>query len=32
MLRHSSANITLNKESAYNNFPEMFKTKNVGNV
>lgn len=32
MLRHTSANIELNKESAYNNCPSMFRTKNVGNV
>jgi len=32
MLRHSSANIKLNKEAAYENSPLMFKTKNVGNV
>jgi site-specific DNA-methyltransferase (adenine-specific) len=32
MLRHSSTGIELDKESAYKNAPEMFKTKNVGNV
>lgn len=32
MLRHSSAGIELNKESAYKNNPLIFKTKNVGNV
>lgn len=32
MLRHSSAGIDLNKESAYNANPNIFKTKNVGNV
>lgn len=32
MLRHTSANIDLDKESAYKNCPNMFKTKNVGNV
>jgi DNA modification methylase len=32
MLRHSSANIYLDKQAAYDNAPEMFKTKNVGNV
>ena len=32
MLRHTSANIELNKESAYSAHPEIFKTKNVGNV
>lgn len=32
MLRHSSAGIELDKKSAYENAPEMFKTKNVGNV
>ena len=32
MLRHTSANITLNKKDAYDNAPEIFKTKNVGNV
>lgn len=32
MLRHSSNNVKLNKEEAYNNCPEIFKTKNVGNV
>ena len=30
MLRHTSANITLNKKDAYDNAPEIFKTKNVG--
>lgn len=29
MLRHTSANITLNKKDAYDNAPEIFKTKNV---
>lgn len=32
MLRHSSTGIELDKKSAYKNAPEMFKTKNVGNV
>ena len=32
MLRHSSAGIELNKEDAYKNNPQIFKTKNVGNV
>ena len=32
MLRHTSAGIELDKESAYNANPTMFKTKNVGNV
>jgi site-specific DNA-methyltransferase (adenine-specific) len=32
MLRHTSANIVLDKVAAYENAPEMFKTKNVGNV
>lgn len=32
MLRHSSAEIYLDKQAAYENAPEMFKTKNVGNV
>ena len=32
MLRQTSANVHLDKESAYANCPEMFKTKNVGNV
>jgi DNA modification methylase len=32
MLRHTSANIVLDKIAAYENAPEMFKTKNVGNV
>ena len=32
MLRHTSANIELDKESAYNQNPSMFETKNVGNV
>ena len=32
MLRHTSANVELDKQSAYNNCPEIFKTKNVGNV
>ena len=32
MLRHTSANIELDKESAYNQNPLMFETKNVGNV
>lgn len=32
MLRHTSCGICLNKEKAYNNAPEIFKTKNVGNV
>jgi len=29
MLRHTSAGILLDKKSAYENYPEMFKTKNV---
>ena len=32
MLRHTSANIELDKESAYNQNPLMFETKHVGNV
>ena len=32
MLRHTSAGIELNKAEAYERHPEMFKTKNVGNV
>lgn len=32
MLRHSSANVELDKKSAYENNPSIFKTKNVGNV
>lgn len=32
MLRHTSANVTLNKIEAYNRNPNIFKTKNVGNV
>ncbi len=32
MLRQTSAGINLNKESAYNNNPSIYKTKNVGNV
>ena len=32
MLKKTSANIELNKVDAYNNAPELFKTKNVGNV
>ena len=32
MLRHTSAGIELNKQEAYERHPEMFKTKNVGNV
>ena len=32
MLRHTSANIELNKASVYNKNPHVFKTKNVGNV
>lgn len=32
MLRHTSANIELHKEDAYFAHPQMFKTKNVGNV
>ena len=32
MLRHTSANVELDKKSAYENCPEIFKTKNVGNV
>ncbi len=32
MLRHTSANIELYKQNVYDKFPEVFKTKNVGNV
>jgi len=32
MLRHTSAGVHLNKKAAYENKPDMFKTKNVGNV
>ena len=32
MLRHTSAGVNLDKESAYQLHPEIFKTKNVGNV
>lgn len=32
MLRHTSANIELHKKEVYEALPEMFKTKNVGNV
>ena len=32
MLRHTSAGVELNKKEAYERHPEMFKTKNVGNV
>lgn len=32
MLRHTSANIYLDKKSAYEANPDIFKTKNVGNV
>jgi len=32
MFRHTSAGVELDKQSAYQNAPEMFKTKNVGNV
>jgi len=32
MLRHTSANIDLHKDDAYNKNPNIFKTKNVGNV
>ncbi len=32
MLRHTSANIELHKEEAYNKNPHIFETKNVGNV
>ena len=32
MLRHTSAGVELDKSSAYNKNPQMFKTKNVGNV
>lgn len=32
MLRHTSSGIELNKQEAYNLHPEIFKTKNVGNV
>lgn len=32
MLRHTSAGVELNKDLAYNLHPEIFKTKNVGNV
>lgn len=32
LLRHTSAGVELNKKTAYEAHPEMFKTKNVGNV
>lgn len=32
MLRHTSAKIELYKQKVYDKFPEVFKTKNVGNV
>jgi site-specific DNA-methyltransferase (adenine-specific) len=32
MLRHTSAGIDLDKKAAYEQNPEIFKTKNVGNV
>lgn len=32
MLRNTSANIELNKQIVYSKYPEVFKTKNVGNV
>lgn len=32
MLRHTSANVELNKTAAYEKNPHIFKTKNVGNV
>jgi DNA modification methylase len=32
MLRHTSANVELNKVDAYEKNPHIFKTKNVGNV
>ena len=32
MLRHTSAGVNLNKKAAYERNPNMFKTKNVGNV
>ena len=32
MLRHSSAGVKLDKTTVLNNFPSVFKTKNVGNV
>lgn len=32
MLRHTSAHIHLNKQAVYEEYPEMFETKNVGNV
>lgn len=32
MLRHTSAGVELNKSDAFERHPEMFKTKNVGNV
>ena len=32
MLRHTSAGVKLNKKNAYNRNPNIFKTKNVGNV
>lgn len=32
MLRHTSAGVSLDKKAAYENKPDMFKTKNVGNV
>ena len=32
MLRHTSAGVELNKQNAYEKNPNIFKTKNVGNV
>lgn len=32
LLRHSSENVCFDKESVYNNAPQIFKTKNVSNV
>ena len=32
MMKHTSANVNLNKSDAYNKNPHIFKTKNVGNV
>lgn len=32
MLRHTSANIELDKDAVYNRNPDIFKTRNVGNV
>ena len=32
MLKHTSAGVKLHKQELYSRFPELFKTKNVGNV